>query len=643
MINTTITFYNVGLSDKNLAYDWDALNRILAAGLITDNGQAYELHLTALPFGQVFNISQDVYDIVKTATYILIENTDPEKPNATPDARGCFINNFLQLANGNWSVSYTIDDWASYYLNPYSPYNIHIDGFTERANVPLIKEVTGNVGKFTAELPLTEEQAENGTIKINKVLGQKVQGRTLPDGYFCAVYFIEQPRIKGNPIDATAHGTVLDVDSITGNVRQIDRLNSNLYFAIYNNNGMNCRLSAVINTDPGNIIEVQKANVYHYTQVDDSSIQKIMYFTFLPANDTYYTLENNGEIRLHLPDNSWTSEFSILFTCADIIHVDEYKIGPGQSSKYGWYFGLKIENWTPAESCLISTIIKGQNSPFIKSNVINDYYNNSLYQYIDEARKVTIRYLTAEITIPVQFLHETASIFMTFSGDGETVILKYIDPDLPSILKSNKNAANGQNIDFFDLVHVRDYKAYKNAKITGAAGIAASTIGSIVGFATSTASVAKGNIAGVSGMVGAISGGATGLISNIQKLQRLTPMQQSPANGDKTLTDMLKDVPAIDCCFYIEEITDAPATYQNKIKYLEENGAGVAMAFNEYIDKCQMQAFNAIKMSVIDVTGAPQQICRRIEETFLSGVTLWTSTDVGNKRVINYPLISLPV
>ena len=97
MINTTITFYNVGLSDKNLAYDWDALNRILAAGLITDNGQAYELHLTALPFGQVFNISQDVYDIVKTATYILIENTDPEKPNATPDARGCFINNFLQL------------------------------------------------------------------------------------------------------------------------------------------------------------------------------------------------------------------------------------------------------------------------------------------------------------------------------------------------------------------------------------------------------------------------------------------------------------------------------------------------------------------------------------------------------------------
>ena len=45
----------------------------------------------------------------------------------------------------------------------------------------------------------------------------------------------------------------------------------------------------------------------------------------------------------------------------------------------------------------------------------------------------------------------------------------------------------------------------------------------------------------------------------------------------------------------------------------------------------QMEAFNTIKCSYCEIHGLNQQAARRIADAFVAGVTLWTSSDVGNK------------
>ena len=619
MINTTVLFYNVGLSDKNLAYDMDALNRILAAGVITDNGQAYELHLTALPFGQVFNISQDVYEKVKTATYILIENRDPEKPNATPDARWCFINNFLQLANGNWSVSYTIDDWASFYLNPNSPYNIHIDGFTERANVPLC---VGNVVNTTLS-PLTGSNvgAFKRYININR---EKIDGHgiPLPPGYICAVYFIGIARYNGDPTGIEAHGTVSDFDIEQNVIRKIPRNNSNIFFMVYDTQGYNVPIYGS-NSSTGPYTEFIGGGQVKLTQPNDSSIEKIMYFDFIPSDDYDIWDSENRYIKMF-----GTSADLAKAQLADIYYHPGDRI---------FYKALALSNFCPLTMANLENIINNNDiwvngSTFQDPDSIDDYYNRSLYKAVGEYRSIKAKFLTAEIDIPIEFLTRNSRFYIGFSGDGETITCKFIsDYTTTTLTNDNNYTATGQNTAYFDLTLVQDFKAYKNAKITGAAGIAATTVGTITALVSS---IATKNVPGV---IGALSGGAQGIIEGIQKLQGLSPSQQSPANGDFTLTQIINNA---DLTFVLELSEEVPTRQAAIVKYLEENGAAVSMPFQEYIQHCRMQAFNAIQVAVIDVTGAPQQICRRIEEMFLTGVTLWTATDVGNKRVINYPLVS---
>ena len=191
-----------------------------------------------------------------------------------------------------------------------------------------------------------------------------------------------------------------------------------------------------------------------------------------------------------------------------------------------------------------------------------------------------------------------------------------------------KNSSSGQNTNYFDLVYVRDYKSYQNAKISGALGIGASAVGTVVSLG---ASIATGNIAGV---VGALSGGTQGIVSGVQKLQGLEPIKQSPAANDFTTTNILNDVNSV-----IIEMTGIPEeSRESMVRYLEENGAAVAIPFSEYMSQCQMSSYNAVKMAYMEITGIPAQAARRIADSFIGGVTLWTSTDVGNKKVINYPV-----
>ena len=663
MINAEITFYNVGLSDKNLPYNRTALVNILAAGVITNGGQTYILRLTDLAFGTPFNIDEATYQIVASATYIEIYTKDENNQN--DQYRYCFINNFLRLANGNWAVSYTIDDWTSFYIGGQSgtssPYNIHIDGFTERANVPLYERASASqyttdynkvplMGQFTSGIKKIEKITRRRNFSAQKPYASETG---LPPGYVCAVYFMSAPKFKGDPITFlhSGKGQVYDIDAISGELRYFPRLNNYLYFMVYDQNGNSCGLFYKANqndqyykTVPGN-----DPGRFSYGDPDDTSIDKIMFFDYIPVKNTAkwnygfqlltYEYEINGttyhETVYGLTCGGYQDENERKRYCADLLYLDNNEYGQA----------LYIDQFCPIEEYNLPSNISVAAFGGIYRNNYDDYLKYSPYRFINENRKYTIKILDTELDIPIEYLDTDTKIFLCYSGDGETVIVKFYSPTLAAFLASNNFAATGQNVNYLDLAIQRDFKAYKNAKITGAAGIAATALGSITALGTS---IASGNVAGV---VGALSGGAQGIMSGVQKLQGLTPYKQSPASGDLTLTKMLSDETNSQDehqneFFDLFAHTSMWFIYENlpnklndqKIRDNEENGVAVLMSFDDYISGCQMEAFNALKMANVDVSGAPQQIARRIEEALLSGITLWTATDVGNKKVINYPL-----
>lgn len=634
MINAEITFYNVGLSDKNLPYNRTALVSILAAGVITNGGQTYKLRLTDLAFGTPFNIDEATYYIVASATYIEIYTKDENNQNE--QYRYCFINNFLRLANGNWAVSYTIDDWTSFYIGGQngtsSPYSIHIDGFTERANVPLIKRYPSNTFFIdSSKYPLTGKR-ENDDDAFTKFFELKgLSDFSLPDGYKSVVYFISTPKYDGTLSGKTGQGTVVDKNNLDLTNRSFERLNSNIYLMIYDADGWNVPIYGSQGAEDQLVLP---GHSYKYTDPDDSTIDKMIIFNeWAPGiNGTDVASGQigfrwaNGRINILAYQDALAKTY-----LADIFHGDRY------------YKGVRVWNFRPIlaksiDNSEMSNALFNQ-CYFDKATTYDNYLDKSLYQVIDEFRTVKLKFNNAEIKIPSEFFLNTSSAISELSGDGETTILKChikpfgtndsFDTDTKNNLNNNHNTSLAQNDDFINRTILTDYHAYKNAKITGAAGLAATSLASIVAL---IASVATYNVPGV---IGSLSGGATGIINGVQKLQGLSPVIQNASNGDYSTSQIVKNGSRN---FIIEFIEPNPKNRKAVLRYFEENGALVSMPFDDYMNNCQMEAFNAIKMSNVDVSGAPQQICRRLEEALLSGITLWTATDVGNKKVINYPL-----
>lgn len=632
MKTSTVYFYAVGLNEQNLAFNKTAFENILAAGKFLDGANERAIILTQpLAFGTPFQISADNYAIFKSATYIKIVNVD-----TTTETRFGFINNFLELANGNFSVSYTLDDYTNFIL--YSSemgVTPHIDGFTERANVPLIKKTTvlgvdlfsfnPNNAALTGDFDnkCTYKRYYKGRYKT------KLSGQTLPAGYKCAVYFISTPNYNGNPSGAgqSAQGSILDKNIQDNLSREISRNNSCIYYMVYDNNNESVGIYGKNNeNDNYTLIVPRGLSMY---DVDDSKIEKIMYFDFIPSGDS--VLWSNGFQQLTYDGNlvygiavGGVSDNHLKLRLADICY----------STNEIYYKALRLKKFTPVLSFQVPSDIMATNKQFNKASVLNDaYYLNSPYNYINEIRKITVKAYTVQIEFNIERFYEDTVFYLSYSGDGETIILKYYSDKDASTTRSNLTTSTGQNINYFDLTQVRDFKSYKNAKITGSAGVAATAVGSVVALG---ASIASGNVAG---MVGALSGGAQGIISGVQKLQGLSPTQQSPANGDFTLTretnDTLTDYDQ-DLTFIIESIP--PELRLATVRWLEENGALCRISFDEYMQNCQMEAYNAIKCSYMEITGIPQQPARRIADAFVGGVTLWTATDVGNKKVINYPV-----
>ena len=666
MKSTRITFYKVGLNERNFAWDLTAFNNILAAGAYANAAGGVVVLSQPLAFGSVFNISFENYQTYKNATYLKIENTI----DGTTETRFAFINNFLELANGNYSISYTLDDWANYILNEIAGNNYHIDGFIDYANVK-VGMANANVGYFLSQPYFTGARQSHSDLKIlNRAkMGTPgefatvnadatyLTGTALPNAKdICAVYFLNSINYNGAPSSRRSmFGTINDIDvenlsgdNITLNYiktaeRKIPRQNSNIVFRVFKYDALTDSYSAyslVMTVDNqlqavgGYDGEFDPTDLY---APNDATIQKIMYFEgWAPFETTAETGFDFKTFRRRTATGWETvSEYclfnvndSIKSYCADIgasvVNVEQV------NETYHYYFGLWIPDFTPLMVSktpkLISPILPNY-SEFTPLVNYGQYLSESLYSNLSQFNSIKFKYLTAELTAPGMVLQGSTLLFAGLSGDGESCYLKLartIGQD-----SYNKEFATGQNINYFDPTVLADFRTYKNAKITGAASIAATTAGALVSLGSS---VATGNVAG---MVGALSGGLSGVMGNIKALEGLTPAQQSPANGDQTLT-IIGDLSAI----YGEVIKTMLVLDKIEFKDAEENGVACFFDWKTYRDTQRCQAFNAIRCAAMEITGIPAQAARRIIETFMSGVTLWTSTDVGNKRQINYGIMN---
>lgn len=616
MKTTQITFYKVGLNETNFAYNAASFFNILNAGFLG------VVDLTApLAFGQPFNISTDDFFNYRNATYIRITNI---YDNNEFEDRHAFINNFLELANGNFAVSYELDDWANFYLSGKYP-NIEFDGFTERANVPLLKN-----GKIDLTLAAeNEREKHNDVIKYDELNYENLDGEILPSGFICRVYFLGSSKFDGNPSTLIATGDIQDFDAKSENIRYFDRLTSNMVFMVFKPNKNN--VTTVVNE--GTVNNYTLIQTGGYFRLDDSvsdNVNKYLDFNFIPV-------KYNDGVKLpiflqnvQIGDNYYDYAIRVPGIATDPVISEDVAKNQMLDIHYGgaanqYSHGIRVPIFAPLVRFSITTTELLQDKEFDKKNNYADYLENSLYKATSEAVQIKIIYRQSEIVLPANEITGETYFVAGVSGDGETVFVKPVN--LKNQKSANALAATAQNTNIGDVAISIDYRSYKNAKITGTASVIASTAGAVVGLASS---VATGNVAGV---VGSLSGGAQGLIAGQQRLQGLTPVRQNGSAGDITITE-ITDGYKIFATF----TRTGGAQGKAEIKQLERNGVATTIDFAEYLRTCQMQAYNAVKCAYMDIHNIPQQAARRISETLVAGVTLWTAVDVGNKDVINYQL-----
>lgn len=627
---STVYFYKTGLNERNFAYDKTAHNNILSLAQTEQGGEIKIILSAPLAFGQVFNIDVAQYLNVHLCTYIKIVN---DYENGTTQTRFAFINNFMSLANGNYAVSYELDDWTNFILS--GEYNYHIDGFTQRANIALCEKFNDNLKIKYDYANAAEREPHNDVyeyitdyLEVRPIIGKK-----LPTGYKCAIIFLNAVQHAGVPQDYAFTGTYTDYDALMKIRRYLERNNSSICYTIIDPDGYTVPFlfdTVKISGQSVNnvIVPPFKAGI-----INNANIEKIIYFDYFPSNDLlpleyidnrYYLRYATGKAYTsgtkqvafatdNMSDISYTKD---IISFPILGNMTVYLQGVGLSN-----FSPQIRykpNFTPNEVYPNEEVIPEQ-------TYYTAYLEKSLYKQVPQSQTLKAIYNGATVDLPINEITLYTEFICGISADGETAFIKTLNTKTQE--DYNELTATAPNINIIDLAILRDYKSYKNAKNTGIAAITASAIGGVVSVGTS---IASQNVAGV---VGGLSGMAQGIITGAQRLQGLTPIKQVQANNDYSTT-VAMDLTG----FKIQVVKTEKAQRKQEIINFEKNGIIAVVEINEYLSTQRMRAFNAIQTSDLDIHGIPQQAARRISETFAAGVTLWTAPDVGNKDVINYPL-----
>ena len=98
-----------------------------------------------------FTISVFDDENYKTATYLKIENTTTgTNVVSVTETRYGFINNMLELANGSFAVSYSLDDWANFILS--GEYPLTIGGGIGQSRLCMLLLQKAHIGEVQVSL-----------------------------------------------------------------------------------------------------------------------------------------------------------------------------------------------------------------------------------------------------------------------------------------------------------------------------------------------------------------------------------------------------------------------------------------------------------------------------------------------------------
>lgn len=624
MKTSKITFYKVGLNDSNWAYDSAAFTRILNAGRLGSE----ETLAQPLAFGQPFNISVFEYETYKTATYLKIVNTTTrQNGDAVTVTRYGFINNMLEMANGNYAVSYSLDDWANFILSgEYTGYEIHME--TERESLPLVSATD----KYNAFATGLQRYTDNGIIKVvEKIPDAPVDENAitiLPPGIKCAVFFFSKNYFDGKESEYYFNGSYTYYTSLKER-KTIPRINSSIGFMLFyapdyayqqgvvsspneyseiNNSIVETIIYTASPPTPETTVKLWSEMDFYYSNINSPGIDKVLIFDYIP----WGTVHVNVELKVNSP------LFGKLYrlTMTDGIRADSFAdIGALHESetKYKYFYARAITNFSPFTNVDLSSLIVSD----IKYKGESVTPENSLIETTPPLKRVEIRNGAAKIDIPLELITESAGAYFGVSGDGETCFIKLYGIDG----YTDEQTATAQNSNIENIAIKKDYLSYKNAKISGAIGITAQA--GATGAAL-VSSIATGNVAGIVGTIGA----AGQIFDRVNAQKMVSPVKQATIVNDQSMMFVTMQNNK-------EVITyTAPDIWLNEAKLdILYNGFAVAYIRNGLPP--QMEAFNAIKCSYCEIHGLNQQAARRIADSFVAGVTLWTSSDVGNKNQRN--------
>lgn len=628
MIKSVITFYKTGLNGNNWAYDKAALASILASA-----GISPVLALTrVLSFGTPFEITDEQYALYKTATYIKIENTDDE--SETTITRYARIQNFLSIYTGGYTVAYTLDDWANYVLND-TEFNAHIDGFVTHANLKLSKTTTaGNniydfnrsYGEFKDRLTVTEQSAP-GMDYAKLTFGQK-----LADGFMCALIKYKQPLYLGAEVKDKIYARTMVYDG----TKEINTLGYYAVQIVHFNKTFDYYQTARISSETADGTQTILSNIGRW-RPDSDNIEQITYLPFFPCpsradygslalildeiTDASGAVENynivyNNEIGTNIDIIKKTELYDVSGKTSEGTTSDIFSIDAGLtfSTEYTLAIGELIKDLTK------KPYING--STFTKYNDFTTYYGTSRYRGSSEYMRVMFGYQSAEIEVSPAALKVGMTVTCGLSADLSSAYVKLNNAN-QAIAPLNTAISENLNLLLPPIGYNRESE--RNAKLTG------------------YLSGATGILSGAGGLIGGLATGNPGLIAGAA---------QSAIQGVNTLykTSILKtltNIPASRDTFAVEILqkerlyiaVNYPADYADEVilRQYEYTGIDTLYEINEYLQKEKCQSYNFVRCDQsIEVHGIPEEPAQRIAAALIQGVTLWTSTDVGNKKQINY-------
>lgn len=628
MKTSKITFYKVGLNDSNWAYDSAAFTRILDAGRLGS-----ELTLSQpLAFGQPFNISVFDYEKnYKTATYLKIVNTTTgTNVAAVTETRYGFINNMLELANGSFAVSYSLDDWANFILSgEYLGYNFDME--IERESLPLVLENNNYYALKTGLQRYTDDGIIKKVEKISDTPANANDITPLPAGIKCAVFFFSKNYFQGKESEYYFNGSYIYYNSLKER-KKIVRINSSIGFMLFYASdyayqqgvvGTPTESSSINNSIVATNLITDSAGTkknlwneldFYYSNINSPGIDKILIFDYIPYKSSGITVEFATKSQL------WGDLYTL--NIRGIEHADRLAdIGAIKISDTNakYFYSTAIVDFAPFTKVNFSDL-ELSDLKYAYENISNP--ENSLIETTPPLKRVEIRNGAAKIDIPLELVKASSGAYFGVSGDGETCFIKFFDIDG----YTDEQTATAQNSNIENIAIKNDYLSYKNAKISGAIGITAQA--GATGAAL-VSSIATGNVAGIVGTIGA----AGQIFDRVNNQKMLSPIKQASIVNDQSMMFVTMQNNK-------EVITyTAPDIWLQAAKQdILHNGFAVAYMRDGLPP--QMEAFNAIKCSYCEIHGLNQQAARRIADAFVAGVTLWTSSDVGNKDQRNIKEVS---